>query len=87
MIKNDNGMHLENYVENGVLCLELNLSDIMAVRCYTNDKELYTIELKFSSLDDMNQMLIIINSRKKALELYNYIIDKAENLLIYEKAI
>ena len=38
MIKNDNGMHLENYVENGVLCLELNLSDIMAVRCYTNDK-------------------------------------------------
>ena len=74
----------QNYVENDVPCLELDLSAVIAVRIYTNIDDAYTLELEFSLLDDMEDMLINIESREKALELYNYILENAKNLVEHE---
>lgn len=74
----------QNCVENDVSRFELDLSAIISVRIYTNNEEGYTLELYFSLLDDMDNMLINFNSREKALELYNYFLENAKNLVEHE---
>ena len=74
----------QNCVENDVSFLELDLSAVIAFRIYTNIDDAYTLELEFSLLDDIDDMLINIESREKALELYNYILENAKNLVEHE---
>lgn len=74
-------MVLQNYVENGVPCLKLDLSDVMVVRYYRNTEELGTLVLEFPLLDDVSLMLINFLSTEKALELYNFILENAKNLV------
>lgn len=85
MKRNNKEFYLENYIDTGLLCLELDLSDIMFVRCYVLDDDLYSVDLEFSTLDDMNEMSILL-TREKALELYYYILENARNLVGYESA-
>lgn len=84
MKRNNKEFYLENYIDNDSLCLELDLLDIMFVRCYVHD-DLYSVDLEFSTLDDMNEMSILL-TREKALELYYYILENARNLVGYESA-
>ncbi len=77
-------MVLQNYVENGVPWLKLDLSDVIVVSCYRTNEELCVLELEFSLLDDVQIMLINFLSTEKALELYNFILENAKNLVRYE---
>lgn len=77
-------MVLQNYVENGVPWLKLDLSDVKAVSCYCNNEELVVLELEFSLLDDVQFVLIDFISTEKALELYDFILENAKNLVRYE---
>lgn len=85
MKRNNKEFYLENYIDTNSLCLELDLLDIMFVRCYVLDDDLYSVDLEFSTLDDMNEMSILL-TREKALELYYYILENARNLVGYESA-
>lgn len=77
-------MVLQNYVENGVPWLKLDLSDVIVVSCYRTNEELCVLELEFSLLDDVQFMLINFLNIEKALELYNFILENAKNLVRYE---
>lgn len=77
-------MVLQNYVENGVPWLKLDLSDVKAVSCYRNIDELVVLELEFSLLDDGELVSVNFISAEKALELYDFILENAKNLVRYE---
>ena len=72
------------YVENDVPFLELDLSAVIGVSCYSNIEESCVLELEFSLLDNVELISITFISTEEALKLYDFILENAKNLVKHD---